>query len=164
MKIWIKFGIIIITLALELLFANIMTLDAIKPDLVLIIVICLSFMYGSEDGIIIGFAGGLLKDIFSINLLGTNALVKTIIGYISGTIRERIFQQYLLWIVALATFFFTILNNTFVYYLLGLFHTNYDFMEILKRYLLTQALVNSVLSPFIFIGIRKLLSYAERWS
>lgn len=164
MKVWLKVGIIVFTQAIELLLVNIITFDAVKPDLMLITIICLSFLNGSEDGIIMGFTGGLLKDIFSVNLLGTNALVKMVIGYISGIIREKIFQQHLIWIVTIATFVFTILNNILIYYLLGVFYSNYDFTEAFRKYLLTHAIINSILAPFIFVNIRKVLIYMQRWS
>lgn len=159
-----KIGIIVFAQLIELLLVNIVNFDAVKPDLILTTIICLSFLYGSEDGIIMGFIGGLLKDVFSVNLLGTNALVKTVIGYISGIIREKIFQQHLVWIVTIATFLFTILNNILIYYLLGVFHGNYDFAEIFKKYLLTHAVINSILAPFIFISISKLSVYLQRWN
>ncbi|NLL61392.1 MAG: rod shape-determining protein MreD [Candidatus Atribacteria bacterium] len=162
MKTWMKIGIIVFAQLIELLLVNMVNVDAVKPDLVMITIICLSFLYGSKDGIIIGFIGGLLKDVFSVNLLGTNALVKTVIGYISGIIREKIFQQHLVWIVTIATFVLTILNNTFVYYLLGIFHANYDFIEIFRKYSVNHALINSILAPFIFISIRKLSVYIQR--
>ncbi|MFZ2330732.1 MAG: rod shape-determining protein MreD, partial [Atribacterota bacterium] len=104
MKIWIKAGIMIFTIILELLLGNILAFYTVKPDLILIVVICLSFLSDSQEGAIIGFAGGLLKDIFSVGLLGAHALVKTAIGYLSGIIRERIFYQHLLWLIAITTF------------------------------------------------------------
>ena len=77
MKIWGKAGIIVFTLIIELTLANVVSLNIAKPDLMLIVVICLSFLTNPQEGIVIGFVGGLLKDIFSVSLLGTNALVKT---------------------------------------------------------------------------------------
>ena len=160
----VKAGIIVVTLMIELLIANILNFEAVKPDLMLIVVICFSFITGSEDGIIAGFTGGLLKDIFSVHLLGINALVKTVIGYIAGIMREKIFYQHLLWIVAIFTFIFTILNNLIIYFLINALQPNYDFAVILKDFILIQAIINSILAPLIFIGIRKIFIYIRRWS
>lgn len=164
MKIWAKAGIIIITIIVELLVSNVITNNAIKPNLMLIVVICLSFLSNTEGAILIGFTGGLLKDIFSINLLGTNALVNTIVGYISGIIKERIFYQHLLWFVTIATFFFTFFHNFFIYYLLKSFFPDYNFIPVLKNNIIGQAFINCLLSPFIFMGIKKLLDYFQKWS
>ena len=164
MKLWVKAVVVIAALMIELLLANIPGLNVIKPDLVLIVVICLSFISGAEEGLITGFAGGLLKDIFSVHLMGINALTKTLIGFIAGVIREKIFYQHLMWLVAISTFIFTFINNLIIYLLLNALYSNYDFTVILKGFILTQAIINTILAPFIFIGIRKLYTYFNRWS
>ena len=163
MKIWGKAGIIVFTLIIELVLANVLGFNAVKPDLMLIVVICLSFLSNSQEGIIVGFVGGLLKDIFSVSLLGTHALVKTTIGYLSGIIRERIFYQHLLWIITIATFFFTFLNNILIYYLLKSFYTDYTFITIFKKYIAIRATINCILAPLIYTGIKRLLIYFQRW-
>ena len=164
MKLCVKAGIVIAVLMIELVLTNLLAFDAIKPDLILIVVICLSFISGTEEGVITGFAGGMLKDIFSVHLLGINALSKTLIGFIAGTIREKIFYQHLMWLVAIFTFIFTFMNNLIIYLLLNALYSNYDFTVILKGFILTQAIINTILAPFIFIGIRKLYTYFNRWS
>jgi len=164
MKLWAKVGIVALVLAIEFGLANILGLNTVKPDLLLIVVICMSFISGTEEGIIIGFAGGLIKDVFSVHYLGINALVKTLIGYIAGVIKDRIFSQHIMWVVAITTFVFTIINNVIIYYLLNALHTDYDFAIILKDFILTQAIINSVLSPFIFIAIKKIFTFLGRWS
>ncbi|MDD4364075.1 MAG: rod shape-determining protein MreD, partial [Atribacterota bacterium] len=70
MKICIKAGIILFTILLELLLSNFLVLNAIKPDLILIVVICMSLISGPEEGTAAGFIGGMLKDIFSVHYLG----------------------------------------------------------------------------------------------
>lgn len=164
MKLWAKAGIVIIALVTELALANILKFNIIKPDLMLIVVICLSFISGTEEGVIVGFVGGLLKDIFSVHLLGINALVKTLIGFIAGVIREKIFSQHLMWVVTISTFIFTFINNLIIYLLLNALQSNYDFTVILKGFYLNQAIINSLLTPFIFTGIKKIFLYLNRWS
>ena len=163
MKLWAKAGIIIITISIELVIANLLGMNAIKPDFILIVVICLSFLSGSEEGVIVGFAGGLLKDIFSVHILGINALVKTVIGYLSGILRERVFHQHLLWLVAISTFVFTVINDLLVYFLLNALHSNYDFTVMVKNFILIQAVINTIFAPFFFLGIQKLFNYLNRW-
>ena len=164
MKIWAKAGLLIVTIAVELVLANLLGIQAIRPDFMLIVVICLSFLSGTEEGVISGFTGGLLKDIFSVHVLGINALVKTVIGYLSGILREKIFYQHLLWLVAISTFIFTILNNLLTYLLLNSVHSNYHFAALVRNLTLIQAMINSILAPFIFLGIQKLFRYLARWS
>jgi len=158
----VKAGIILIAVAIELVLSNIVGINAIKPDIVLIAVICISFISGTEEGTITGFAGGLLKDIFSVHFLGINALVKTLIGYVAGTIREKIFSHHIIWIAAISAFIFTILNNILIYFLLNALYSDYEFDVILKNITLSQSLVNAVILPIVFIGIKKVFDYFKR--
>jgi len=164
MKLLAKVGIIALALAIELGLANILDLNSVKPDLLLIVVICMAFISGTEEGTIAGFAGGLIKDVFSVHFLGINALAKTLIGYIAGVIKDKIFSQHIIWIVAIATFVFTFINNFIVYYLLNALHVGYDFAIILKKFIFSQAIMNTLLSPFIYTGIKKIFTVIGRWS
>jgi rod shape-determining protein MreD len=164
MKLLAKTGIVVVALLIEFVLANILGLNTIKPDLMLIVVICMSFISGTEEGTIVGFAGGLLKDVFSVHFLGINALVKSLIGYIAGVIRERIFSQHIMWVVAISTFIFTFINNIIIFFLLNALHTNYDFAITIRNFVLSQAIINSIISPFLFIGIKKIFIYISRWS
>jgi len=164
MKLLAKTGIVVVALLIEFVLANILGLNTIKPDLMLIVVICMSFISGTEEGTIVGFAGGLLKDVFSVHFLGINALVKSLIGYIAGVIRERIFSQHIMWVVAISTFIFTFINNIIIFFLLNALHTNYDFAITIRNFVLSQAIINSIISPFLFIGIKKIFTYISRWS
>ena len=155
---WINTGILVITIVIEMTIANLLNLYAIKPDLMLVVVISMAFYNDSEKGAIIGFAGGLLKDLFSVHFLGVNALVKTVVGYLSGVIRDRIFSYHLLWIVAIFTFGFSLVNNLIVYILLSALHSNYDFVHILSTVSLWQAVINACISPFVFLGLKKIFS------
>ena len=162
MMLLVKAGIILITMAIELLFASIVEIDVIKPDFILIVVICISFISGAEEGTIFGFAGGLLKDIFSVHFLGINALTKTLIGYVAGTIREKIFSHHIIWIAAISAFVFTVINNVMTYFLLKSLYSNYNFDANFKNITITQALINAIVLPLFFIGINKIFYYFRR--
>lgn len=61
------------------------------PDLVLPVVVTMSFLRGARAGALIGFAVGLAVDILppSDHVIGAYALVLCLIGYFSGRARER---------------------------------------------------------------------------
>ncbi|MBQ9360357.1 MAG: rod shape-determining protein MreD [Lachnospiraceae bacterium] len=56
----------------------------IVPNLMIIITSIFGFMEGRTDGMCVGFACGLLTDIFYGSVLGLNALIYLIIGYLNG--------------------------------------------------------------------------------
>lgn len=64
---------------------NFIEVDGITPDLPLLLCIWISLREGRFFGIIAGFLIGITLDFFSFDLLGTNALTKTIAAFISGT-------------------------------------------------------------------------------
>ena len=64
-----------------------------KPDLVLIIVVYLGLINGSDVGCVSGFFFGLIEDVYSGMFLGSNALTKTIVGFFCGLGGKRLYTQ-----------------------------------------------------------------------
>lgn len=62
----------------------------IVPNIMIIITSTFGLMEGRTDGMCTGFVCGLLTDIFYGNVLGLNALIYLIIGYVNG-IGNRVF-------------------------------------------------------------------------
>ena len=68
------------------------TIGGVKPDLVLVIVVYLGLMKGADAGCGSGFVFGLVEDAYSL-YLGTNALTKTVVGFVCGVIGKRLYTQ-----------------------------------------------------------------------
>lgn len=64
--------------------SNLLSISGITPDLLLLVVVAFALHKGHFPAIIFGFAGGLVFDIISTDILGSNALVKMLAGYIAG--------------------------------------------------------------------------------
>lgn len=157
MKIYLKIGIIVAALLIQLTLINLFTIQGLKPDLILLVVIVFSLLQGAEEGTIFGFASGLLQDIFSTGLLGVNALVKTIIGFICGILKVRIFAEHILFIIPVITFIVSIGQSILIFLVLHAFGVEYSLVWSLKQVALPEALYNSLLSPFIFLAVKKIL-------
>ena len=65
MKIYLKIGIIVVVLLIQLTLINSFTIQGVKPDLILLVVMVFSLLQGAEEGSISGFVSGLLQDVFS---------------------------------------------------------------------------------------------------
>ena len=156
MIILLKGAIIIIALLIQLTLINSVTILGLKPDLIMVVVVVFSLLKGEKEGTISGFATGLLQDIFSTGLLGINALAKTVIGFFSGIIKEKIFHEHLLFIIPVITFIASLIQSILIILLLRAFGTEYDLAWSLKQIALPEALYSSLLSPFIFLAIKKL--------
>jgi len=162
MKILLKGAIIVIALLIQLTLINSITILGIKPDLIIIIVVIFSLLKGEKEGAISGFASGLLQDIFSTGLLGINALVKTVIGFTCGVLKEKIFHEHILFLIPVITFIASFIQSILIFFLLRTFGIEYNLIWSLKQVALPEALYSSLLSPFIFLVINKLFQLLER--
>ena len=162
MKFIVRGGIIIAALIIQLTIINSFTIQGLKPDLVLVVVVVIALLKGAEEGVIYGFVSGLLQDIFSTGLLGVNALVKTVMGFICGILREKVFVEHILLIVPLVTLFISIVQNILMFYVLRAFGMEYNLAWSLKQIAIPEAFYNSILSPFVFIGVKKLFQLIEK--
>jgi len=162
MKILLKATIIVVALVIQLTLINSITILGLKPDLIMVVVIVFSLLNGTKEGIISGFASGLLLDIFSTGLLGINALVKMVIGFACGALKEKIFYEHILFLIPLVTFISSFLQSILVFFLLHAFGIEYSLVWSVNRVALPEALYSSLLSPFIFLVINKLFQLLER--
>ena len=157
MIILLKGAIIVITLVIQLTLVNSVTILGLKPDLIMVVVVVFSLMKGEKEGAISGFASGLLQDIFSTGLLGINALAKTVIGFICGILKEKIFHEHILFMIPVITFIASFIQSIIMSLLLRAFGIEYNLAWSLKQIALPEALYSSLLSPFVFLAINKLV-------
>lgn len=77
-------AVILICFILQSTLFQALAIGSISPNLLLILTVSFGFMRGKESGLWIGFACGLLKDLFYGNLLGFYTLIYLCIGYAAG--------------------------------------------------------------------------------
>lgn len=81
----ITYAIIAMALSIvHVVFLRFIAVGSITPDLLLILVVWIAMMEGQFMGTIAGFACGLLFDGVSGDVIGTNALAKTVAGFLAG--------------------------------------------------------------------------------
>ena len=82
---FVIYGIIALLLSVvHVVFLNLVSVGGITPDLLIILVVWIAIREGQFIGILAGFGCGLLFDIVSLDVLGTNALAKTFAGFAAG--------------------------------------------------------------------------------
>lgn len=89
--------IILVTLLLQVGVAGEISVGSVKPDILLTATICWALFEGPTQGALFGFWGGLLEDVFTIAVLGVGAFAKTLIGYFSGEIKQRVVSKSVVW-------------------------------------------------------------------
>ena len=85
--------IFLCAMVIQTTILHFLDLGGVKPDLVVIIVVYLGLVKGSDSGCASGFFFGLVEDIFSGMHLGSNAFTKTIIGFFCGFSGKHLYTQ-----------------------------------------------------------------------
>ncbi|MCB9249278.1 MAG: rod shape-determining protein MreD [Ignavibacteriales bacterium] len=69
---------------LQFIFVPMIAIDAIAPDIIMILLVYYALKYGQLYGTFLGSIFGLLFDIISGGILGSAMFAKTISGFIAG--------------------------------------------------------------------------------
>jgi len=136
----------------QLTFGEWMQFKGIKPDFFLILVIFWAWDKRWKSGLIGGFLVGVTKDILFSPLLGLNAFSFSLLGFLVGEIRERIYGENI-FLFLIVVGLISILNEVIVSLWLFIFHIS----SFLKGFPLSLfiSLYNSLLSFFIFLILNK---------
>lgn len=83
--------LLVVGLVVQMTFAADMRVDGVAPDLMLLLAICAGLYGGSHQGALVGFAAGLLSDLFLTNTpFGLAALTFCLVGYVVGWLRATV--------------------------------------------------------------------------
>lgn len=148
--------IIILNLILQSTVFQWFEIYGVVPNTALILVISFSIYLGKNKGATLGFFVGLLQDIILGRIIGLNAFMFMIIGYVVGLMDQKIFKENLLIpfiLTAVGTLFYETINLLLIF-LLGY---KIELFDIIKKMLFIEVLYNSILSPFIYFYVSKLL-------
>lgn len=138
-------------------------LGSVKPDFLLILTVYFALYRGSFAALWIGFFGGILQDI---NLggytnlvkqemqyyIGTSALAKTIIGYVSGKVARDINKDATSLIV-IVVFVACLIKGIIMFFTVAIFHSSAHAASLITI-VLPEALFTAVLSIVWFRLLR----------
>jgi rod shape-determining protein MreD len=149
----------IITLAGAILQAtlfNYLGVGGARPSLMLIISVFFGLQDGPLAGAVVGFACGLVEDSLSSGPMGVNALARTLLGFIVGSIRGRIFRD-TLWYRISVLFLASLLGQTMPFAILYVLDRADSFLNNFRNIVLLSALYNTLLGSFLFFLFDRLL-------
>ncbi len=129
----------------------------IKPNLMLIATASFGFMRGPREGMIVGFASGLLIDIQHGNMIGFYALIYLLAGYINGMFEQMYFDEDIklpLFLIAGSDFIYGVA----VYFLMFLLRSDFNFLYYLNRIIIPEAIYTIVITLVLY----PLLLYINR--
>ncbi|NLK46015.1 MAG: rod shape-determining protein MreD [Treponema sp.] len=134
------------------LLSNISFLPVV-PDLILLILLYVSFHNGPVAGEVHGFVSGLLLDFLSASPLGLNSLIRTIIGFLTGCFKNFLNVDAVFFpsiIAAIATFMKALLL-LLVSFLFGGKISVYHFSSSIFW---IELCMNTILAPLMFAFLR----------
>lgn len=145
---YIMYAIItLLTSVIHVLFIRFVTVGGVAPDLLLIVCIWIALVEGQMVGLMVAFGAGLLFDIVSADVLGTNALAKILAVFIAGyfyneNLSRRVLGTYrFLFIVLFCSFI-----HNLVYFFFYIQPTGINFFDFFIRYGIATTLYTTVIA------------------
>ncbi|MBA7575832.1 hypothetical protein ES708_17668 [subsurface metagenome] len=121
-----------------------------RPDLPLILLIFWAWHNNWKQGLIAGFVIGLLVDILFFPLLGLNAFSLALVGFLVAEIRERVYQDNVIFFILLIGAA-TVLNGIILSFWLLVFDISPSFLEKIVFIVFPTLLYNCIISFPIFL-------------
>jgi rod shape-determining protein MreD len=136
-------ALVFVAALLQAVIVSSLVLGGGAPDLLLLVVVSLGLLRGSVAGAALGFAGGLVVDLVTLDTLGTTSLVLTLAGFWAGRYGETTARgRRLAPLVAVGVI--TVLAAVFAFALHGMLGDGLD-----ARYALLTALVPTLLANLL---------------
>lgn len=131
------------------------SIGGVKPDLLFIIIVYLSYCFGSFYGEVVGFITGLLQDSISNSPLGLLTFPKVAIGFIVGMFGRSIFKSNVL-TICLLLFAASIVKGVMTLLLCVIFEPSLASAYPIISVIIPEAFYNAVLGPPLFLLFDKI--------
>lgn len=120
------------------------------PDLLLVAVICLVFLWGENRGLLVGLIAGLLQDLFFGPALGFFTLSKVLVAILAGAASREIYRDQIIGPM-ITVFFATFLHEIIVFFLTDFFWgIETGFYYSLEKLFLPKAIYHFILMLFLY--------------
>ena len=124
------------------------------PDFALIVVAFCGARKGMQEGQLLGFFNGLAEDFITASFPGFNALIKTIIGFLAGTIKNKMLFDPVIF-PSLFIFFVTLLKGILAAITAYLFFPEGYFPAVFSSSFLMEIILNALFAPLIYLLLKK---------
>ena len=128
--------------------------NVVIPDFALIVVAFCGARRGMQDGQILGFFNGLAEDFMTASFPGFNALIKTLIGFISGTIKNKMMFDPVIF-PSIFILFVTLLKGILASITAYLFFPEGFFPAVFTSSFLMEIVLNALFAPLIYLILKK---------
>lgn len=154
LKIFVYTVSLILLLVLQSTLLGYVEIYNVKPNLLVIYIVCVALLRGNIEGAAVGFFAGLMQDMAFGKLLGFYCLLGFYLGLTVGSVNRRLYRENYL-VVVFFTFVATILYEAAVHILSNIMTSGLDILMPLTFKILPEAAYNSVVSILIFTLVIK---------
>ena len=138
----------------------------IVPNLLIVLTASFGFMRGKKSGLLIGFFGGILVDIFFGEVIGFYAILYMYIGYLNGKFTHIFYPEDIklpLTLILCSDFFYGIMCYVILFLLRGRFDFGYYVRNIIFPEIVYTIVTTLFLYPII-LWVNKSLERKEKRS
>lgn len=140
---------IIICFVIQSSMFHYIALAGIMPNLLLILVVSIAYMRGSKDGLLVGFAGGLIVDFIFGDLIGLYAIFYILIGYYIGLVHKYYSEDdYTLPLILIAAG--DLVYGFFYYIFEFLLRGRLNFLYYLRRFIVPEIIYTVAVSVILY--------------
>lgn len=156
-------GVLVGALILQTTVVPDLRILGVCPDLMLLCTVGAALVGGPEMGAGVGFAAGLMADLFlSTTPLGLTALAFSLVGYSVGTIRRTVLQEG--WLLAPAAAFVASTAGVIVFVLAGVMVGQSELTRVGPLAIVKTALLVGAMNAVIAAPVCRLLGWAAAGS
>lgn len=130
----------------------------VKPNIILILIVCYALSKGSLTGAIIGLITGIFADLVSGKIFGLFTICNFYTGIIGGLLYKRFFRDNIIVIITTA-FVFTVFYDFLFYFMKYFIWTESGFGFAMKEIILREAIYNAI----IVIPVRFIIFRIDKW-
>lgn len=138
-----------------------LSLASTKPNLILILVFTFGFMRGRKTGIWVGFAGGLLLDIYYGDSIGFYAMIYMYIGYLNGVFYKLFYDEDIT-LPLLLVFASNLLYGFSVYVIRFLLRGRLDFGYYVEHVIVAETIYTMIVAIIIYRPLLKMNRILEK--
>ena len=150
-------AVLALTLVVHLTALSRFRFDDVRPDALLLVAVIAGLVAGPDRGAIVGFAAGVLGDLFLQTPFGLSALVYCLVGFAVGSLQAGILRA--AWWIPVATALGASVAGTVLYALLGAMVGQPEFVS---SHLVTIALLVGVMNAALAPAAVRLVEWSYR--
>ena len=143
-KFLVLLGFSLLAIIFQIIIAPWLSIQNIKPDFVLILVMFVALLQGRVFGQLYGFGIGMVVDVIGIgSFFGLSALSKTVAGFLAGYFKNR--RNRFNHITFYSIYVLVIFIHFAIFFLINFKSTDYGTQFILLRYVLPETIYTSII-------------------